>query len=296
MDVVAAVWQSSVPLVLAALAGALAQRAGIWHLGLGGLMSLGAMLAVVVGTRSENVWIGVLAAVIACVAVSAVMWATIVLLGANPIIVGIGVNLIGTGGTVLTVVAIYGKEGAVYSDVSLPKVFAGAPGVFGQLSLVTAVTPIVAVLVWLLVCRTRFGLKLTATGDYPFAARSAGISLPRMRLWALLLGGVLTALSGVELALGPLGAFTPNMEAGRGLIAFAAVILGAAHPLGTVAAAVFFGAVNYFGIWAQINWAGIVDPNFMLMLPYVVTVLAVVITAQVRGSKDVQNLVEMRDG
>ncbi|MDQ1130321.1 hypothetical protein [Microbacterium sp. SORGH_AS_0888] len=86
------------------------------------------------------------------------------------------------------------------------------------------------------------------------------------------------------------------MEAGRGLIAFAAVILGAAHPLGTVAAAVFFGAVNYFGIWAQINWAGIVDPNFMLMLPYVVTVLAVVITAQVRGSKDVQNLVEMRDG
>lgn len=295
MDVIAAIWQSSIPLVLAALAGLLAQRTGIWHLGLGGLMSIGAMLSVVIGTETGSVWMGLAAAIAACVAASGVMWTTIVLLRANPIIVGIGMNLIGTGGTVLTVVAIYGKEGSVYSDVSLPRPLSGLPGAFGQLSLIALVTPLIALLVWFLVCRTRFGLKLTATGDYPFAARSAGISLPRMRLWALLLGGVLTAVSGAELALGPLGSFTPNMEAGRGLIAFAAVILGAAHPLATVAAAVFFGAVNYFGIWAQINWAGIVDPSLMLMLPYVVTIVAVVVTARIRGSKDVQNLVEMRD-
>jgi ABC-type uncharacterized transport system permease subunit len=296
MDVVSSIWQSATPLVLAALAGALAQRTGIWHLGLGGLMSIGAMLSVVVGTTTGSIWLGLGAAIVACAAFSAVMWATIVLLRANPIIVGIGISSIGLGGTILAIVAIYGKEGTVYSDVSIPRPLDFLQGTTGNLSLIALLTPIIAVAVWFLVCRTRFGLKLTATGDYPFAARSAGVSLPRMRLWALLLGGVLCGLSGAELALGPLGAFSSGMEAGRGLIAFAAVILGAAHPLGSALAALFFGAVNYFGIWAQLNWSGFVDPNFMLMLPYVVTIVAVVITARIRGAGKTLNLVEMRDG
>ncbi|WP_159500257.1 ABC transporter permease [Microbacterium sp. 18062] len=294
MDVIASAWQTATPLILAALAGALAQRTGIWHLGLGGLMSIGALLAVVAGSATGSMLLGVGGAVLGCMAFSAIMWAAIVPLRANPIIVGIGINAIGLGGTTLAVVAIYGREGTVYSDVSLPRPLDFLPGALGNLSVIALLAPVVIVLVWILACRTRFGLALTATGDYPFAARSAGISLPRMRLWALLLGGALCALSGAELAAGPLGAFSPGMEAGRGLIAFAAVILGAAHPLGVAAAALFFGAVNYLGIWAQINWSGAVDPNIMLMLPYVVTVIAVVVTARLRGANKKQNLGEMR--
>ncbi|MCS5734362.1 ABC transporter permease [Herbiconiux daphne] len=296
IDVIAAVWQSATPLVLAALAGALAQRAGIWHLGLGGLMSIGAMLSVVLAKETGNIPIALIGACFAATVVSALMWFVIVKLSANPIIVGIGVNALGLGGTILGIVAIYGAEGTVKSDVGIPRVFDAVPGPVGQLSLIAVATPFLAVLVWWFVCRTRIGLQITATGDFPFAARSAGISTSRMRLYALLLGGVLCGLSGAELSLGTLQSFSPGMEAGRGLIAFAAVILGAAHPLGSVAAAVFFGAVNYFGIWAQLNWRGVVPTEFMLMLPYIVTIIAVVITARVRGASKSFNLVEMRDG
>jgi len=282
MDAVFGIWQTATPLVLAALAGALSQRAGIWHLGLGGLISIGAMLSVVLSKETGSVPLGVGVAVLGSVLISLVMWFVIDRLHANAIIVGIGVNALGLGGTILGLVAIYGAEGTVTSPLGLAKVAPGATGQLAQLSIVAAVTPLIVIAVWLLVTRTRLGLQMAATGDHPFAARSAGISTGRMRLLALVLGGVLCGLAGTELALGSLNAFSPNMEGGRGLIAFAAVILGAARPLWTTAAAVMFGAVNYLGIWAQINLQEVPAP-LMLMLPYLAVVVAVVIAARVGG-------------
>ncbi len=296
MDVFASVLQSAAPLILAAMAGLLSQRTGIWHLGLGGLMSIGAMVSVVVAKETSNVTLAVVLAVTASMAMSIVMWAVIVGLRANPIIVGIGVNALGAGGTILGIVALYGKEGTVYSDVVLPRPLSFLDGAPGRLSIIAILTPFIVAAVWFVVCRTRFGLRLTAVGDHPFAARSSGVSLPRARLWGLGLGGVLAGLAGVELALGPLGSFSSGMEAGRGLMAFAAVILGATHPIVVALAATFFGAVTYFGIWAQINMVGVIDTNLMLMLPYVVVIVAVVITASVRGSAKSANLSELREG
>jgi ABC-type uncharacterized transport system permease subunit len=295
MDVVAAVWQTATPLVLAALAGVLSQRAGIWHLGLGGLISIGAWTSVVVTRDTGSIAIGVLAAIVASMLMSVVMWAAIIGLRANPIIVGIGINAIGTGGTILGTVAVDGAEGKMISPERLPRPleFLGSTG-FGSLSIVALATPILVLLVWLLVSRTRYGLRVTAIGDYPFAARSAGVPSGRTRLIVLVLGGVLCGLSGAELALGALGSFTPGMEAGRGLIAFAAVILGASHPLASAGAALFFGAVDYFGIWAQITWQGVVPTEFMLMLPYFVTIVAVVITARIRGGSTTMSLGEIK--
>lgn len=294
-DMLAAIWQSSTPLILAALAGVLASRAGIWHLGLGGLMSAGAFTSVVIAKETGSFVLALLVAAVVAAVLAAVMWLVIDRFKAHPIIVGIGINFLGLGGTILGTVALYGSEGTITSSTGIPKVFSAASGPVGQLSLVAVVTPLVAVGVWWLACRTRVGLRLAATGDYPFAARSAGVSTSRMRFLALVLGGVLCGIAGSELSLGTIQSFTPGMEAGRGLIAFAAVILGAAHPFGAVAGATLFGAVNYFGIWAQLTWRGTVPSEFMLMLPYVVVIVAVVITARVRGSSNSFTMAELKD-
>lgn len=280
MDAIFGIWQTSAPLVLAALAGLLSQRTGIWHLGLGGLISAGAMVGVVVTKATGTIGLGVVAGALAGVLLSLVMWAVIDRLGANAIIVGIGINSLGLSGTILGLVALYGTEGTVRSPAGLPKFLAGAPGQVGQLSLLAALTPLAVILVWFVITRTRLGLQITAVGDHPFAARSAGISTSRMRLLVFLVGGVFAGLAGVELALGSLGSFTPNMEGGRGLIAFAAVILGSAGPLRTTAAAVMFGAVTYLGIWAQLNLQAVPAP-LVLAIPYLVVVLAVVLASRV---------------
>src|SRR6202012_2398672 len=109
----------------------------------------------------------------------------------------------------------------------------GAPGLgppfgpYGILSIFVLAMPFVVLGLWIVLRRTRFGLQLAASGEHPFAARSVGVSPSRMRLIALLAGGVLCAIGGAELSTGSLQIFAQNMTAGRGFMAFAAVVFGA---------------------------------------------------------------------
>lgn len=282
IDVIASIWQAATPLAYAALAGSLAARTGIWHLGLGGLLSIGALLSVLVTESTGDVVLAVLVATLGPILLSTVMWFAIAVLAANPIIVGIGINSVGLGGTILAIVVVKGSEQSIYAGTGLVRPFSSLGGQLAQLSVLAVIAPLVAIGIWLLCCRTRWGLRAMAVGDHPFAASSAGVNPSLARFQVLALGGALCGLAGTELSLGTLQSFTPGMEAGRGLIAFAAVILGAYHPLGSVAAATFFGAVSYFGIWAQLNVRA-VPADFMLMLPHIVTIVAVVVTVRLRG-------------
>ena len=143
--------------------------------------------------------------------------------------------------------------------------------------------PFVVFALWVLLRRTRFGLQLAACGEHPFAARSVGVSPPRVRLLALMLGGVLCALGGAELALGSLQLFSIGMTAGRGFMAFAAVIFGAGHPVGAAFAALFFSVVEALGIKAQLLFGDALPPDLLLALPYVATVAGVWLSGRLRG-------------
>jgi simple sugar transport system permease protein len=116
-----------------------------------------------------------------------------------------------------------------------------------------------------------------------------------MRLIALLLGGVLAGLGGAELSLGGLQIFSVGMTAGRGFMAFAAVIFGAGHPVGATFAALFFSLVEYMGIKAQLVFGERAPRDFVLMLPYLATVLGIWISARLRGGVPL-SAIEMRDG
>jgi simple sugar transport system permease protein len=131
---------------------------------------------------------------------------------------------------------------------------------------------------WVILKRTRFGLRLSAVGEYPFAARSVGVSPDRMRFIALVAGGVLCGLGGAELSLGSLPLFQEAMTQGRGFIAFTAVLLGAGDPIGAAFAGLFFGFTDALGIQSQLSSSGPIPREFVLMLPYVVTIIAVLIS------------------
>ncbi len=118
----------------------------------------------------------------------------------------------------------------------------------------------------------------------------------RLRLLALCLGGVLCALGGAELALGSLQIFAYGMTAGRGFMGFSAVIFGAAHPVGSAAAALFFSIVGALGIRAQLVFGDLIPPDLLLTLPYLATIAGVWISGRLRGgAKAAPAFGELRD-
>ena len=294
-EFIVAILRSSTPLIYCALAGVVVQRAGVWHLGLEGLMITGACATVlgIVLTNSFLYAIAIAAAL--CVAVSMLQWFVIEKLKANSIIAGLGITGLGIGGTAFAVQSIFGSLAAVSSQFGVPRI-GGEFGPYSSLSIFVLLMPLAVFGVWVFLHRTRFGLRLAAAGEHPFAARSVGSNPSRMRFIAFCAGGVFCAIGGAELAAGSLQIFAQNMTAGRGFMSFAAVIFGAGHPVGGAFAAAFFSFVGVIGIRMQIHLGAMIPHDVLLSLPYLATIFGVWITGRMRGgAKGAAQMSELRD-
>ncbi|MBX3309835.1 MAG: ABC transporter permease [Cryobacterium sp.] len=269
--------QDATPIALAALAGTFAARCGIFHLGLEGLMCVGAFTSVAVTIGTGNVLTGLTFAAIVCAMLSVLFWAITVKLKADPIIAGLALTTLGLGASTFAQETIFSTRGTITAPEGVWQPFAGTGFPMPTLSIIVIVTPLIILASWIVLRRSQFGFSISAIGEFPYAARSAGINIDRTRLTALVIGGVLCALAGAQLALGGLTSFSSDMTAGRGFIAFSAVVLGGSHPLGAAAASLFFGAANTLGIQAQLaKWP--VPLELVLMLPYILTIVAVALT------------------
>ena len=282
IDVIIAILRSGTPLVYVTMAGLIAQRAGIWNLGPEGLMIIGACATVLGIVVTGSFPVALLIAISLCVLASVLLWFVIEKLNANPIIAGLGLTGLGIGGTALAVESIFGSQMAVNAPFGVPKL-GPAFGEFGVLSIFVLIMPFAVFGLWIVLRRTRFGLQLAATGEHPFAARSVGVNISRMRLIALAIGGVFAAIGGAELAAGSLQLFAQNMTAGRGFMAFAAVVFGAAHPIGSVLAALFFSIVGAIGIRAQLMFGDSAPHDLLQALPYLATIFGVWLSGKMRG-------------
>ena len=294
-EIIIAILRSGTPLIYVTLAGMIAQRAGIWNLGLEGIMIIGACATVLGIMLTNSFWLAIVIAMLLCVLASVLLWFVIDKLKANPIIAGLGLTGLGIGGTALAVESIFGSQATVSAPFGAPKL---GPifGPYGVLSIFVLAMPFVVFGMWLLLRRTRFGLQLAACGEHPFAARSIGANPSRMRLAALAIGGVLCAIGGAELATGSLQFFAQGMTAGRGFMAFAAVIFGAAHPVGSTFAALFFAVVGAIGIRAQLSFGDKVPHDLLQALPYLATVFGVWLSGKLRGgAKAASSFAELRD-
>jgi general nucleoside transport system permease protein len=282
--------QAGTPILLAALGGMFAHRAGVLHLGLEGLMLLGAFVTVATAAKTGSVLTGLVLAIVVDVLVSVVFWVLITYLDANVMITGLALSMSGVGITSYLLEATFGTQGAIQAPRGLPTPVSGAHGVlrvFDNLSVLTWAAVILTAISWFLLRRTRFGLRLAAVGEDPFSARGAGVKNDRMRLLALMIGGALCALAGAELALSSVQSFAENMTQGRGFLAFTAVLLGMRHPIGTAAAALFFGLAEGLGIQSQLGLDHVLPAQFVLMIPYVCTIVAVTVSSVLANRRGV---------
>ena len=273
------------PILLASLGGLLSERAGIFHVGLEGLMLAGAFLAVVGTSLTGNPWAGLGLAVAAAVVLSLVYAVSVVDLGGDAIIAGLALNLLVLGLTTYLIRPVFGVQGSFYdpSMPSLPDIhIAGVERVPVLGTLVSGYSPLVylafalalVMQVWLF--RSPGGVHLRAVGESPAAAASVGIGVRRTRYLALLATGVLCGLAGAQLSISIVTQFVVGMTAGRGFIALVAVMLGRAHPLGVLGASVLFGFCYALTLRLQ---GGDVPPQFVAMLPYLTTIAVLVVYA-----------------
>lgn len=289
-DLFAASIRIATPLALAAIGGTICERSGVVNIALEGIMLTGAFFGTAVVLATGSPWLGVLAAVIAGVAMAAVHAFASVNLRSDQTVSGTAINLLALGLTGFLMELWYGHPGTTDQIETLGPVFrftAEGGSFFAEVwrwinAIFLSHTPIVymaiiiAILAQWAVYNTRWGLRLRALGEHPRAVDTVGVNVARGRWVAVLISGALAGLAGANLTIEQVGSFTENMTNGRGFIALAANIFGRWTPVGSYLASLLFGFADALQIKLQILRGVIsVPPQFFLMLPYVLTVIVV---------------------
>ena len=271
----------SVPLVFGGLAGVVGERSGTINIAIEGQLLGGAFLAAVVASASGSPWAGLLAAPPAGILVALLLALFGLKYRVNQIVVGVVLNVLVSGLTGFLFSTVLSDSGSLNRAMHLPRlpvpglshVPVLGPVLFNQTILVYAMYAAVGILS-LMLFRSRWGLRMRAVGEHPRAADTVGIAVMRTRVNNLVLGGALAGLGGAFFTVGSGLSFTKGISAGNGYIALAAMILGAWNPLGTLWAALLFGFATSVGQTLSVIGSPI-PTNFILMIPYVVTILAV---------------------
>lgn len=279
------------PLIFGSLGGVISERVGVVNVAIEGQLLAGAFTAAMVGSLTRQPVLGLLAAMVASVLVSFVLAAFAITYLVDQVIVGVVLNVLVTGLTSFLYSQVLSSDAATFNS---PVKFDRLPiPVLSQVPIVGAVlfnqTVIVylmyiaIVAVWWGLFRTKWGLRLRAVGEHPQAADTVGIDVARTRFWNVSLAGAIAGMGGAYYTLDAVGAFGKEMTAGAGFIALAAVIFGRWDPIRATLASLLFGfATNLQNVLGVIGSP--VPSEFMLMLPYVVTIFAVAgLVGQSRG-------------
>jgi ABC-type uncharacterized transport system permease subunit len=295
-SLIASTLRVATPLILCALASTLSERAGVIDLGLEGKMLATAFAAASVGAASGSLALAIAAAIGIGVALSMLHGFACVSHRGDQVVMGMAITMTAAGLTVVLGIAWFhqgGQTPPLPDDVRLDRWFVGAAeairdvpwlgsiigiGLLGHSALVYGAIVLVGGLWWLLY-RTRIGLRLRATGENPAMVDAAGVSVLGLRYLALAGNGVLTSLAGCYLVLAQNPQFIPNMTAGRGYMALAAMIFGKWHPVGAFMACLLFGFLDAVAIRLQgavlpaVLGGGAVPVQAIQALPYVLTVV-----------------------
>jgi simple sugar transport system permease protein len=281
------------PLILGALAGLIAERSGVIDIGLEGKMLFAGFAAAAGGAVFGSVALALLLAMAAGVALSWLHGYACVSHRGDQVVSGMAINLIAAGLTVVLGIAWFhqgGQTPPVSDAVRLHPLWPGAAQALHGVPVVGAVlgdgllshnimvyvTLALVGAVWWLLYRTRFGLRLRAVGENPHMVDAAGVSVLRLRYAALTLNGMLCGLAGSYLVLAQSSSFAPNMTAGRGFMALAAMIFGNWRPLPALWACLLFGFLDAAAIRLQgVSLPGIgeVPVQAIQALPYLLTVI-----------------------
>ncbi len=274
---------AATPILLAATGELVVERSGVLNLGVEGMMVMGAVAGFAVTNTTGSTLAGVGAGMLAGAAVSLLFAFATLTLVANQVASGLALTLFGLGLSGLIGESFVGMPG-----IKLPALY--IPGLtdlpvvgrvlFGQDILVYASFALVAAVSWLLY-RTRAGLIIRAVGDNHGSAHALGYRVIVVRYATVLFGGACAGLGGAYMSIGYTPLWVENMTAGRGWIALALVVFASWVPYRVAIGAYLFGTVSILQLHAQPLGLG-VPPQFLSMLPYLVTVLVLVVISSNR--------------
>ncbi len=271
--------RTATPLLLAGLGGLLTMQTGILNIGMDGMLLTGAFFGVLGSYLFGSSFMGVVFAIVSGIILGLVFGFFVIELKADEFIVGIAINIFSGGLTVYLLRSIFNVKGAFSSSdiVPLPsinfKFLNGVPilnEVLNNHSIFVYIAIILTALIYVMLYKTPFGLWLQATGEYSDAVVTAGLSEKKIKYFASVSCGVLSALAGVHLSLGYLTLFSENMGAGKGFIALAAIIFGKSNPIKVLGATLLFGYFDALGMRMQSYG---IAPQITGMTPYIVTVV-----------------------
>jgi simple sugar transport system permease protein len=268
------------PYLYATVGETFGQLSGVLNLGVEGMMLMGAYVGFYMTFTTGDPWLGLMAAILVGGLMGVAMAFISVTLQAEQGISGIGVYLFGLGmsellfqktlGTVETVSGFPAFKIPLLGDLPL------VGGIFFDHNVLTYGAYLLVPLSWFILNRTTWGLQIKAVGQNPAAADSLGVSVTKVRYVTVTLGGVLSSIAGASLSIALLNVFQQNLTSGMGFIAVALVYFGGWNPLGALAGSLLFSTVNALQNWVQV--LGIPVPSdFAVMMPYVLTILILVI-------------------
>ncbi len=272
----------AIPLVFGALGGVLGERAGVVNIAIEGQLLFGAFAAAITASVTGSPWAGLVAAMVAGALIALVLGLFAITYFVDQVIVGVVLNVLVVGLTnflfrqVLTPNADTLNSPDRFRVMPIPilgDIPLIGPVFFRQTPLVYVLYVVVALVAYGLY-RTRWGLRVRAVGEHPTAADTVGIKVNLTRYRTILLAGAIAGMGGAYFSLVSVAGFNREMTGGAGFIALAAVIFGKWDPIRATLAALLFGfATNLQGVLSAIGSP--VPSQFMLMLPYLVTIFAV---------------------
>ncbi|MGP4072186.1 ABC transporter permease [Piscibacillus sp. B03] len=291
-SIIPSAFMFATPLIFTALGGVLSERSGIINIGLEGLMIMGAFIGVVVNLSLYSVlgstltpWVSILIAAIVGALFASLHAIATVTFRADQVVSGVAINFLALGIGLFLIKQIYGKgqtdmvQGMLRStDIPLLSDIPLIGPIFFENTYYTNwIAVILAFVVWYVIFKTPFGLRLRSVGEHPFAADSVGINVNKMRYIAVMLSGFFGGAGGAIFALTFAGNFYQGTISGQGFIALAAVVFGKWHPIGALGAALFFGVAQSLSvIGSGVPLLENIPSVYLQIAPYVLTIFALV--------------------
>lgn len=270
------------PLILGALCGVMCERSGVVNVAIEGQMLTAAFASALVGSMTHSIAAAMVAGIIAGVLMAALLALFTIKYLVDEVVMGVVVNLFATGLTGFLYNQLMGRDTEHYNTApimnpipipGLSKIPFIGPVLFDQTILVYIAICCIP-LVYLLLWHTTWGLRIRSVGEHPEAADTVGISVVGIRWSGVLAGGVLAGLGGAYFTIGTVGSFSKDITVGNGFIALAALIMGRWKPGLAAVMALFFSFLTQLS--TELGPLGTPMPSqFLLLLPYVATIVAV---------------------
>ena len=282
----------AIPIIFAAYASLISNKAGISAINIEGAMSVAAVTGALVSHFANSWVIGLVCAMSAGILMMMLLALSALKLKADSFLSGIALNTFATGACLLIVKGVLDgrTDSSTAPSVLVPNLnipfLKDIPvlgkAVFSQNLLFFIMLAVLILLILLLNC-TRLGVQIKTAGYHPEAGESVGVSVKRTRVIALIICGAMAGLGGAYLSMANLGYFSAGMVSGRGFIGIAAEAMGAGMPVKTTLFALLFGAVDYYAVGGQTVLS--FPYELLNTLPYLMTLLALTIYAAAHNKK-----------